>query len=92
MGVGMSGGIGMGMVVGVGLSMSCDVDLKDRSNRASAVLYAAEGGHLECVKILARYGADMESKDRQHETVLHKAARSGGAGVVQWLCEYRGSG
>ena len=86
MGVGVGVGVGGGMGVGVG----CDVDCKDRPNKRNAVLYAAEGGHLECVQVLARHGADMESRDRHHETVLHKAARAGRTDLVRWLCEWRG--
>ena len=88
MGVNMSMGVGAG--TGVGLGSGCDVDLKDRANRATALLYAAEGGHAECVQVLARRGADLEARDRHHETALHKAARAGATGLVQWLCEYRG--
>ena len=41
-----------------GGSSSCDVDTKDRSNKATALLFAAESGHIECVKILVdRFGA-----------------------------------
>ena len=35
-----------------GGSSSCDVDAKDRSNKATALLFAAESGHIECARIL----------------------------------------
>ena len=36
----------------------CDVDAKDRTNKATALLFAAESGHIESAKILVdRFGA-----------------------------------
>ena len=67
----------------------CDVDARDRGNKASPLLYACEAGHMECARILARHGADMESRDKLHETALHKAVRSRQQSLVQWLCDYR---
>lgn len=51
----------------------------------TAIKKAARNGDVECVKILLRYGADIEVKDSSGWRPLHTAAFSGECAMVQFL-------
>ena len=50
--------------------------------------YAIRGGDAGVVKILLEYGADMDVKDEDGNTFLHRAAEKGHTKVVKVLLEY----
>jgi len=66
---------------------NCNIDIKDRRCKRTAVLFAAGAGSLACVKLLAAAGAALSSSDRGGENVLHKAARADNLHLMQWLCQ-----
>ena len=49
--------------------------------------YAAKNGHLECIKVLLEYGADIHSADIEYETAITLAAFYGHTECVRYLLE-----
>lgn len=49
--------------------------------------YAARNGHIECIKVLLEYGADIHYKDIKGETAITLAAAGGHAECVRYLLE-----
>ena len=49
--------------------------------------YAAKNGHLECIKVLLEYGADIHSEDIENETAITLAAFYGHTECVRYLLE-----
>lgn len=62
------------------------IDLRDRRLKKTALLLAIELGRLESAKILLKYGASLDVKDRGGDTALHKAVKSSNASMTAWLC------
>lgn len=54
----------------------------------SALVWAAWAGHLDIVKLLLEYGADVRALDENGNTALFDAARRGHAEVVKVLLEH----
>ena len=55
--------------------------------------YAASKGHLECVKVLLKYGADKNAQTRGGDTPIMKAAELGYLDIIKelinWGCDFR---
>ncbi|TQV83775.1 ankyrin repeat domain-containing protein [Denitrobaculum tricleocarpae] len=60
------------------LQLGFDVNLRDRSDRASALYWAAQGGHLDIVKRLVKAGAKVRGEDDEHEM-----------GVIGWATNFQ---
>ena len=63
----------------------CDV-YGDFDNRLP-IHYAAKNGHIECIKVLLEYGADIHSADIENETPITLAAFYGHTECVRYLLE-----
>ncbi|MCJ1264100.1 hypothetical protein MMC22_003971, partial [Lobaria immixta] len=65
-----------------------ELDLNERDNRRrTALMWAAQGGHEDLVRLLLEKGADVNVKDKNRETALHKAAMHGHEAVARLLLE-----
>ena len=53
----------------------------------TALMIAAEAGHLEAVRLLVAHGADADFADLHGETPLMVAAKGGRDDVVEYLVE-----
>lgn len=65
---------------------------RDRNHKQTALHLACHACHLECVKILLLHGADAECRDKQGDTVLHRACSATCApslqiALVAFLCD-----
>ncbi len=60
------------------LRQGFDVNLRDRSDRASALYWAAQGGHLDIVRHLVEAGANIRGEDDEHEM-----------GVIGWATNFQ---
>lgn len=60
------------------LQLGFDVNLRDQSDRASALYWAAQGGHLDIVKRLVEAGANVRDEDDEHEM-----------GVIGWATNFQ---
>jgi ankyrin repeat protein len=58
------------------LEQGGDADCKDPKMNWSLLHFAAEERSAEMIKLLARYGADMNARDKQGWTALHIAVDS----------------
>lgn len=70
----LDGGAGLWNVVG-------DFDCR------RPIHYAAKNGHLECLKVLLEYGADIHSVDIEDETAITLASLFGHTECVRYLLE-----
>lgn len=61
-----------------------DVNLVDDEGR-TAIIFAAIGGHLECVQLLIERGALIHQADYSGRTALHWAAQYGHATIIHML-------
>ena len=62
------------------------VDVNARySNGNTALIWAADRGHLEVVRFLVENAADVNARGRGHRTALGWAIRDGHAAVVDYL-------
>jgi ankyrin repeat protein len=64
-----------------------EIDLKYKYGR-TALHIAAEGGHLEVVEVLLKFGAVIDSKDEYGITALHIAVEGGHLEVVEVLLKF----
>ena len=62
-------------------------DAKDGEFGSPALVKAAQGGHLDALKLLRRHGANLDAKDWTGSTALMGAARYGHAAVAAQLVE-----
>jgi len=67
-----------------------DINVKDTFGE-TALMRAAEDGHLEAVKALIAAGADINAKDTFGETALMKVAKDGHLEAVKVLIEQAGA-
>ena len=61
------------------LDAECDtnhIDVLDWAGRAP-LMYAAQGGHTDCVRLLLQRGADVNNRSRDRGTAAHYAAEHG---------------
>ena len=68
-----------------------DVNEKDNSDR-TAISYASQWGHRECVELLITKGADPNVKDRNGQTALMWASRNGHRECMSLLITKGGAG
>ena len=69
-----------------------NIDTQLGANSVTALMAAANGGHLVCVQALCKSNADVRAKDRLGRTAAHYAAASGHVEVIVILCgEYGAS-
>ena len=65
-----------------------DLDAKCYDDWGSTpLMYAAQGGQLECVKFLLEHGADVKAKNNNDMEVLHFAIEKGCLGMIDLLME-----
>jgi len=68
------------------LARGADINIRnDHGN--TALMYAAEYGHPEIIRLLLNAGADMKPRDRDNETALIIAQRRGRDEIVRLLRE-----
>lgn len=68
------------------LDRGADPDARDTGDNATALHFAAGGGHLESVRVLLEAGADVHGNDDLHRNgVIGWAARRGNEAVVDLL-------
>jgi ankyrin repeat protein len=61
-------------------------DLESRTAEGmTPLLLAAQGGHVEAVKLLVKYGADIEARGRDGRGAIHWFARQSLHEGVEWL-------
>jgi ankyrin repeat protein len=65
------------------LADGADIHAKDTIG-TSALLLAAGGGNLDCVKFLMDQGLDIKDKDNNGATALMRAAKSGNVECIQF--------
>jgi ankyrin repeat protein len=61
---------------------------KKGENGRTAMMYAANGGHLECVKFLTEFKQEVRNQDYDGNTALIYAAKKGYADCVKILVIY----
>ena len=62
-----------------------DLEIKDRKNGSTPLLWACQNGHLNVVKILLQNGANKFATSKRGNTVLHFAVESGEVELVEML-------
>jgi ankyrin repeat protein len=62
-----------------------DLNLKNRKNGATALHFAAQGGHLMTVARLVELGADINARDNRGETPMFMAAMENFDHIVKYL-------
>lgn len=55
------------------LSSGCPVDLRDAEQSQTALHYASQCGHADCVRLLLQYGADKMAQDSEGQTCIDVA-------------------
>ena len=63
-----------------------NINAKSRDGMA-AIHYAAENGHLECVRLLIDAGVDVKTPGAGRKTALIEAAANGHFELVKYLVE-----
>lgn len=46
---------------------------------------AADGGHLNVIEVLCKYGADIDFKNNEHVSCFVAAFRKGRVSVARWM-------
>ena len=62
-----------------------DIEIKDRENGSTPLLWACQNGHTNVVKILLRQGVNVKAASFVKKTALHFAAQSGQVDLVEIL-------
>ena len=71
------------------LDMGANVDECDERG-STALMTAAQWGHVEVCRLLLERGADVNKSDKQGDTALHEAARADEMDAVEVLGEWEG--
>ncbi|KAI8332949.1 hypothetical protein EDC96DRAFT_526232 [Choanephora cucurbitarum] len=66
---------------------SQDIDTPDKYNTWTPLFWAANDGHVECVRILIHAGCKVNAKDENGKTALYYAAWEGHMDCVQLLLD-----
>ncbi|CAL4167491.1 unnamed protein product [Meganyctiphanes norvegica] len=69
------------------LDIGCDVNIRGRGHKKTALHYAAETGHVDIMATLHQRGAKVMAKDRWGHTPLHHAAENNHEYACVWLKE-----
>lgn len=77
--------LGCPSVVEALLRRGADADVPDPSNRLTVTHDVAREGYADTLKVLLKYGADVNLKDDSGNLPLHLAARAGHQDVVELL-------
>ncbi|KAI9475815.1 MAG: hypothetical protein EXX96DRAFT_574771 [Benjaminiella poitrasii] len=64
-----------------------EIDKPDKYNSWTPVFWAANDGHVECVRILIKAGCKVNAKDEKGKTALYYAAWEGHMDCVQLLLD-----
>lgn len=59
-------------------------------NGATALMYCANAGHLDCVKVLVNFKQELKKRDKNGNTALILATKKGYADVAKILVKYEG--
>ena len=65
------------------LKKGADIEIKDRENGSTPLLWACQNGHLNVVKILLQNVANKFATSKRGNTVLHFAVESGKVELVE---------
>ena len=65
-----------------------NLDHTTPSEGLSALSVAAYGGHLDTLKVLLEFGADLTVRRTNGRSPLHQAALSGSVGAIRLLCAH----
>lgn len=71
------------------LDMGANVDERDERG-STALMTAAQWGHVDVCRLLLERGADVNKSDKQGDTALHEAARADEMDAVELLGEWEG--
>ena len=74
-------------IVSTLLERGADISMTDNSKSSNALLYAAEGGDIECIRLLLKAGSDINYKNSYNWTALMTAADSNKPEAVRFLKE-----
>ncbi|KAJ1430655.1 hypothetical protein B484DRAFT_49632 [Ochromonadaceae sp. CCMP2298] len=83
----------MGYLEDVLIFCKCNVQLNEErvdrhtSERMTALVYAAQYGHSECIKVMLQYGADPRTVDLRGRTPVHHAAMKGHTAACSFLID-----
>lgn len=70
------------------LQSGAEVDARNAGSQETALMYAAQQGHLDIVKILLENGADPNLEPRNNEEALIRAVATGQQKVAEELIRY----
>ncbi len=70
------------------LARGADVNVRDKSNGATALIVAAREGHLQVVDLLLKKGADANASDSSGNTAFSEALRNQRTEVANLLKEH----
>lgn len=78
---------GRAEIVAAYLQLGMSPNIHENISKETPLIRAAEGNHSDIVRLLAKYGADLEGKDSPGDTALHTAANWGNLDVLKTLHE-----
>lgn len=83
-------GFALGQAAGLGRLETVKLLLDARANPDDGLVRAAQGGHVEIVKLLLQKGADVKTRAQSDlgDTALHTAALQGGVETVELLLKH----
>ncbi|MCH8322007.1 MAG: ankyrin repeat domain-containing protein [Proteobacteria bacterium] len=69
------------------IANGADIEAERKEPNKTAILIAAERGHLDIVQLLAKSGADPDTRTEDNHSPLHAAAWNGHGEIVRWLLQ-----
>jgi len=70
------------------VSQISSVNIQDSPLGNSALHYSSQSGHIDCIKVLLKAGANVNLQNKTGETPLHKASWRGNLEAIQLLVEH----